>query len=52
MTDYDQDGSDEIVLRRLTGLGRDFRREQLTVFEICEDGTLESAGIFSELDGF
>lgn len=52
MTDYDQDGSDEIVLRRLTGLGRDSRREQLTVFEICEDGTLESAGIFSELDGF
>lgn len=49
--DYDQDGQDEIALRRVTALGRGGHEEKLTIFEIDADGTLESpSGSFAKED--
>lgn len=49
--DYDQDGQDEIALRRVTALGRGGHEEKLTIFEIGADGTLELlSGSFTKED--
>lgn len=49
--DYDQDGQDEIALRRVTAPGRGGHEEKLTIFEIGADGTLESpSGSFTKED--